>query len=42
MTADYGDNGYLMMMMTDHHGDEVDNYILSVSVVMKMMLMRMN
>lgn len=39
MMADYGDNGYLMTMMTDHHGNEVDNYTVSASVVMKMMQM---
>lgn len=39
MRADYGNNRYLMIVMTDHHGDGADNYILSVSVVMKMMLM---
>lgn len=39
MRADYGNNRYLMIGMTDHHGDGADNYTLSVSVVMKMMLM---
>lgn len=39
MRDDYGNNRHLMIVMTDHHGDEADNYTLSVSVVMKMMLM---